>query len=64
LIDEVLNIHRLGGLQINTLKVFIPQHDVFPFLILVTFDDLVPVNLLAVLFGNTLVVYRAQIAFA
>src|SRR4029077_12616598 len=64
LMDEVLNIHCLCGLQINAFKVFILKHDVFPLLVLVTFDDFVPRNFLSVLFGDTLVVYRTQIAFA
>src|SRR6185295_3138730 len=64
LIDEVLNIHCLGSLQINALKIFVLEHDVFSLFILITLDDLIPGNLLAVLFGNALVIYGTQIALA
>ena len=63
-IDEVLNIDRLGCFQIDALKILIFQHDVFPFFVFVALHDLVPGNFFAVLFGNTLVIYGTQIAFA
>src|SRR5437870_4394617 len=64
LIDEVLNIHRLRGLEIDMLEIFILEHDVFPLLVLVALHDLVPGNFPAILLGNTLVVNRTQIALA
>ena len=64
LIDEILNVHGLSGLEIYTLEIFILKHDIFPFLVLVTLHDLVPRNFLAVFFGDTLVIDRAQVALA
>src|SRR5438132_3519053 len=64
LIDEVLNVHCLCRLQINALKILVLEHDVFSLLILIPLHDLVPGNLLAVFFSDTLVVYRTQIALA
>src|SRR5437879_2006105 len=62
LLDEVLDIHRLRGLEIDTLEIFILEHDVFPLLVLVGLHDLVPGNFPAILLGTTLVVNRTQIA--
>jgi hypothetical protein len=64
LFDEVLNIDSLRGLQIDSLKIFILQNDVFSLLVFVAFHDLVPGDFLAILFGNTLVIHGTQIAFA
>jgi hypothetical protein len=63
-IDEVLNIDWLCCFQIDAFKIFIFQHDVFPFFVFVALHDLVPGNFFAVLFGNTLVIYGTQIALA
>src|SRR5437660_919748 len=64
LIDEILNIYRLRRLEINPLKVLILQDNIFALLILIALHDLVPRNFLAVLFGDTLVIDRAQVALA
>src|SRR5881392_3696160 len=40
------------------------EHDVFSFFVFVTFHDFLPRNFLAVLFRDTLVIYRTQVAFA
>src|SRR5258705_7826589 len=44
-IDEVLNVDSLSGFEINSLKIFLPQHDVFALLVLIALNDLVPRNL-------------------
>jgi hypothetical protein len=59
-----LNVHRLRGLEINPLEIFVLEHDVIPLLVIVTLDDLFPGNFLAVLLGNALVIDGAQIALA
>ena len=64
LIHEVLDVDGLSGLEINSLKIFILEQDVFPFLVLVTLNDLIPGHFLAVFFGNAFVIYGAQIALA
>ena len=64
LVDEVLNINRLRRFEVYALKIFIPEHNIFSFFIFITFDDLFPWDLLAVFFGHSLVIDRAQVAFA
>src|SRR6202043_3602415 len=63
-IDKVLDVHRLGRFEINALKIFVFQHDVFSFFILVAFDNLVPRNLPAVLFRDAFVIHGTQVALA
>src|SRR5213593_4875973 len=36
-VDEILNIHCLGRFQIDPLKIFLLEHDVLAFLVLVAF---------------------------
>ena len=62
--DEVLDFHGLRCFQVDPLKILIFEHDVFPLFVFVTFHNFVPRNFLAVLFGDTLVIHRTQIAFA
>ena len=64
LIDEVLDVHGLCGLEIDMLEIFVLKHDVFPLFILVALDDLIPGNLLAVFFSDAFVINRAQIGLA
>jgi hypothetical protein len=62
-IDEVLDVDSLSGFEIHSLKVLFLQHDVFALLVLITLDDLVPRNLLAIFFSNAFVINRAKIGF-
>ena len=63
-IHKILNIDRLGCFDINPVKVFFFQNDIFAFFVLVTFDDLVPRNFFAVLLRNTPVIHGTEIAFS
>ena len=62
LIDEVLNVHRLGGLEINTLEIFVLQNHVLPLLVLIALHDLVPGDFLAILLCDAFVINGTQIA--
>src|SRR5215469_15559325 len=64
LIDEVLDVHGLSGFEVNSLKIFVLKHDIFPLFILVALDNLIPGNLLAVFFSDAFVINRAQIGLA
>ena len=58
-LDEILDVYGLRCFQIDALKILILQHDVFPFFVFVSFYNLVPWHLFAVLFSNPFVVHRA-----
>jgi hypothetical protein len=60
-IDEILNIDGLSRFKVDPLKILIFQHDVLPLFVFVTFNDLVPRNLLTVSFRHTLVIDWAQV---
>ena len=62
--DKILNVHGLGRFQVDAFKILVLQHNVFAFFVLVTFDDLVPPDFLAIFFGHALVVDRTEITFA
>ena len=63
-IDKILNVDRLRRFQIDALKVFVFEHDEFPFLVLVTFDDLIPGTSLPSFLGHAFVIDRAQVGLA
>src|SRR5262249_57591409 len=45
LIDEILDVHGLGGFKNNSLKNLFPQHYVFPLFLLLAPHALLPPNL-------------------
>jgi len=61
LIDEILDVYGLSCLEIDALKIFILQNNVFSFFVFVAFDDVIPRYFLAVLLCYALVIDRAQI---
>ena len=60
--DEVGDIDRLGGFDIDPGKVLFLEDHKFAFLVFIPFDDLIPRNLLAISLRNPLVVDRTQVA--
>jgi hypothetical protein len=61
LIDEILDVYGLSCLEIDALKIFILQNNVFPLVVFVAFDDVIPRYFLAVLLCHAFVIDRAQI---
>ena len=61
LIDEILDVYGLSCLEIDALKIFIFQDNVFSLFVFVAFDDVIPRYFLAVLLCHALVINRAQI---
>ena len=55
-VDKILDVHRLRRFQIDALKIFVFQDDELSFLILITFDDLVPRHFFAVGFRDPFVI--------
>src|ERR1700688_1390086 len=60
-IDKILDVHRLRRFQIDALKIFVFQDDGLPFLVIITFHDLVPWHLFAVGFRDPFVIDGTQI---
>src|SRR5947207_1229647 len=60
--NERRDIDGLRGLDVGSLEVFVGEHDVFVFLVLISLDDVLPFDVLAGFLAVALVANRREVA--